>query len=63
MFDKIMSKLKQFTVCDFMIYETCCVMFGLLIGAQYSNFVMNYWPWFLGILLMTYSWLMYKLFV
>ena len=57
-----MEKASEFSVLDFAAFKMCLISFGILLGAKFSKFFKKY-SLFIGIaLVMSYVYLIYRLF-
>ncbi len=56
------KKIKKLSVWDFALMKTALILFGIIIGAYIAGFTrQNIW-WFIGVFVVSYAILFYKIF-
>jgi hypothetical protein len=62
LFDKIHSRIKNFSVGDFGIMKVCLVSFTLMVAKLFPVVLTLSWGWYAIIFAITYAYLLYFIF-
>lgn len=56
------NKIRKFTMWDFAIFKIALVVFGMVLGAYFAEFVKNYLTYFIVIFVLSYIYILYNVF-
>ena len=60
--EKVYTKVKEFSLADFIILKVCLGSIGMLLGALFSKSVKKLAPFLIIVSVVTYAYMVYKIF-
>lgn len=60
---RLLKAARNYTVMDYVFFKITLVSFGILLGAYFAQFFLNYTSFLWVVFIVSYLWIMYRTFI